>query len=277
MNNFLTFQIHGGADHGGVADMVAGLLTFIEGLVGKGGAEIFAALLPGIASMDNIHPLLVHFPIAFFSAFFLFDVVGKLANNSNLRGVASWLLYLGTVSALFTVGAGVLAAGSVPHGGNVHEIMERHEHIGLFVLGLATLLSVWRIGTSAGGVVFLILSALLVVLLVLGADLGGLMVYKYGVAVEAVPAPTDDHVHGGSDAHDHDENQSHSHEDGQGHADTVVIEPKPSDVSGQELPHGDEIKQVPEHDATNSNEHVHTHIHADGQVHQHIQKPATAK
>jgi len=277
MNNFLTFQIHGGADHGGVADMVAGLLTFIEGLVGKGGAEIFAALLPGIASMDNIHPLLVHFPIAFFSAFFLFDVVGKLANNSNLRGVASWLLYLGTVSALFTVGAGVLAASSVPHGGNVHEIMERHEHIGLFVLGLATLLSVWRIGTSAGGVVFLIVSALLVVLLVLGADLGGLMVYKYGVAVEAVPAPTGDHVHGGSDAHDHDENQSHSHEDGQGHADTVVIEPKPSDVSGQELPHGDEIKQVPEHDATNSNEHVHTHIHADGQVHQHIQKPAAAK
>ncbi|MDD5115122.1 MAG: DUF2231 domain-containing protein [Methylobacter sp.] len=277
MNNFLTFQIHGGADHGGVADMVAGLLTFIEGLVGKGGAEIFAALLPGIASMDNIHPLLVHFPIAFFSAFFLFDVVGKLANNSNLRGVASWLLYLGTVSALFTVGAGVLAASSVPHGGNVHEIMERHEHIGLFVLGLATLLSVWRIGTSAGGVVFLILSALLVVLLVLGADLGGLMVYKYGVAVEAVPAPTDDHVHGGSDAHDHDENQSHSHEDGQGHADAVGLEPKPDEAGDQEPQHGDEIKQVPEHDATNSNEHVHTHIHADGQVHQYIQKPATAK
>ncbi len=277
MNNFLTFQIHGGADHGGVAEMIAGLLTFIEGLVGKGGAEIFAALLPGIASMDNIHPLLVHFPIAFFSTFFLLDLVGKLANNSNIRGVASWLLYLGTVSALFTVGAGVLAASSVPHGGNVHEIMERHEHIGLFILGLATLLSVWRIRTFAGGVVFLTLSALLVVLLVLGADLGGLMVYKYGVAVEAAPVSTDDHVHGGSDAHSHDANHSHSHEDGQGHADIVVIEPKPSDVSTQEPPHGDEIKQAPEHDATNSNEHAHTHIHADGKVHTHSQKPAAAK
>jgi hypothetical protein len=48
-------------------------------------------------------------------------------------------------------------------------------------------------------------------------------------------------------------------------------------VSTQEPPHGDEIKQAPEHDATNSNEHVHTHVHADGKVHTHSQKPAAAK
>jgi hypothetical protein len=49
---------------------------------------------------------------------------------------------------------------------------------------------------------FLLLSALLCVLMVLGADLGGLMVYHYGVAVEAAPVPEDSsgHVHNNADA-----------------------------------------------------------------------------
>ncbi|MEQ1528110.1 MAG: DUF2231 domain-containing protein, partial [Methylococcales bacterium] len=187
------FQIHGGADHGGIADMVAGLLVFVEGLTGKGSGGFFAALLPGVAGMDNMHPLLVHFPIAFLTGFFLLDVIGSLADKPNWRVVASGLLYLGAVSAFFTVLAGFLAANSVAHGENVHAIMENHERIGIGILILAVLLSVWRIvaGLLKGGanVFFLLMAALLSGLVVLGADLGGLMVYQYGVAVQAVPVP----------------------------------------------------------------------------------------
>lgn len=201
MNNFLSFQIHGGADHdGGIAESIAQILTFIEGLSNKNAAGIFAELMPGLASMENIHPLLVHFPIAFFTAFFVLDLAGSLAKKTNWRKIASWFLYFGTVSAVFTVTAGFIAANSVVHGENVHEIMERHEHIGVSVLSLGVLLSFWRLKMLSlvrGGanVLFLLLSALLCVLMALGADLGGLMVYKYGVAVQAVVPPDDSHEH----------------------------------------------------------------------------------
>ena len=111
MNNFLSFQIHGGADHdGGIAESVSSLLAFFENLSTQGPGDIFSSIMPGIAGMDNIHPLLVHFPIAFLSAFFALDLVGTLAKKPQWRSVASWFLYFGTVAALFTVIAGLIAA-----------------------------------------------------------------------------------------------------------------------------------------------------------------------
>jgi len=197
MNNLLSFQIHGGAGHdGGIADSIASLLAFFEELSAHDSADIFSTLMPGIANMDNIHPMLVHFPIAFLSAFFVLDMLGTLAKKPNWRNVASWLLYFGTVAAVFTVTAGFIAAGSVAHGVEVHAIIERHEHFGVTVLSLAILLSAWRL--KSGGVIqggansfFLILAALLCVFMMLGADLGGLMVYHYGVSVDAAMAPVD--------------------------------------------------------------------------------------
>lgn len=210
MNNFLSFQVHGGGDHGGIADSVAGLLAFFEGLTAHDSPGVFPALMPGISSMDNIHPLLVHFPIAFLSTFFVLDLFGTLAKKPQCRNVAGWLLYLGAVASVFTVIAGFIAAGSVPHGENVHAIMERHEHLGVSVLSLAVLLSAWRM--VSGGVIrggansfFLILAALLCGLMMLGADLGGLMVYKYGVAVKSLQVPA-------ADFHEHDHEHSHDHE-----------------------------------------------------------------
>jgi len=250
MNNFLSFQIHGGADQGGgIVESVASLLTFFENLSTQGPGGIFSSIMPGIAGMDNIHPLLVHFPIAFLSAFFALDLVGTIAKKPQWRSVASWFLFFGTIAALFTVIAGLVAASSVAHGGNVHDIMERHEHIGLSVLALAVVLSIWRMKSGSllrGGAnsFFLILSALLCVLMMLGADLGGLMVYQYGVAVKAVQAPEGghDHGHGGEQV----QVPEHNHGDKQ--------------VQVPELNHGDQQVKEP------------AHIHADGQVHRHEHK-----
>jgi len=219
MNNFLSFQIHGGADHGGgIADGIAGLLVFFEGLTAPDSPGVFPALMPGLFNMDNIHPLLVHFPIAFLSTFFALDVVGTLVKKQSWRNVASWLLYFGAIAAVFTVIAGFMAASSVAHGEEVHAIMERHEHLGVSVLSIAILLSAWRL--KSGGIIqggansfFLVLAALLCVLMMLGADLGGLMVYKYGVAVKSTQIQEadvheHDHEHP-DDAHEHHHEHQH--------------------------------------------------------------------
>jgi len=190
MNSYLSLQIHGGADHGGgIIETVSELLAFFEGLAANGPGGFIQSALPGIAGMSNIHPLLVHFPIAFLTFFFVVDVFGSLAGKPQWRQTASFLLYFGTLAAAFTVLAGFVAADTVEHGENVHEIMERHEHLGISILSLAAGLSAWRLKhhgvlSGAGNVLFLLLSALLCLILVFGADLGGLMVYQYGVAVK---------------------------------------------------------------------------------------------
>ncbi|SJM95240.1 DUF2231 domain-containing protein [Crenothrix polyspora] len=200
MTNYLSFQVHGNADHGGggPAENMEDVLIFITELVGKQPLEILATLLPGVTALQNIHPMLVHLPIAFLLGFFVVDLIGAFAYKPAWRSVASWFLYFGTITALVTVCAGFYAASTVEHGGDVHEIMERHEHLGLSILGLACFLSLWRFNVSSlicdiANTFFMMLSTLLCILVFLGADLGGLMVYKYGVGVAGVQQASHDH------------------------------------------------------------------------------------
>jgi uncharacterized membrane protein len=235
--NSLTFMIHGGADHGGgVAAAVAGLLSFLEKLSGMGPPEIFGEVFPGIASMQNIHPMLVHFPLAFLSTFFALDLAGSIFHKPNWRAVAGWLLYLGAISAIFTAIAGFIAADSVPHGGDVHEIMETHEHFGITVVILSLLLSGWR--ALKGGMIegaanslFLILAAIMCGVMTLGADLGGLMVYRYGIAVSAVPVSEEAAMH-----HHHDEEEA-PHDSGHDHEAGPAPDQAPVHAHEQELGH----------------------------------------
>jgi len=137
-------------------------------------------------------------------AFFIVDLIGSLIRKENWRQLAGGLLYLGTIAAAAAVFAGLLAAESVEHGDNVHLIMGKHKTIGISVLCLSVVLSIWRL--LSGGVIkgaanifFLLFAAVLNILIILGADLGGLMVYKHGVAVEAVEETMidyfDEHTH----------------------------------------------------------------------------------
>lgn len=195
--NHLFFSIHGNADgHNQLLETLTKLLGFFEGFTSSGGSSNGSHFLEGITSLTNIHPMLVHFPIAFLSLFVLIDFIGTFAKKAALRQFAGSLLYLGTVFTIFTVIAGFMAAETVPHGHNVHDIMEHHEHLGISILGLSLALSAWRLRRPVEGFgIYNVLSLILAGVLIFGADLGGLMVYKYGVAVEAVTVSTEDSHH----------------------------------------------------------------------------------
>ena len=234
MTNLMAFQIHGGGLGGGLVDMIVGLLTFLESLYGKTPPEMFAIIMPGLVDLENIHPVLVHYPIAFFTAFFLLDLLGTLAKKPQWRYVAGWLLYLGALASVFTVVAGLFAADSVEHGEDVHGLMEQHEHLGIAILSLSLFLAGlrlkhWFLHSYIGHAFSLTLAGVLFLLVSLAADLGGTMVYRHGVSVKqqipvvvsnppidsavdntpsSVPAPVTDpsqaghsHAHGGHHHH----------------------------------------------------------------------------
>jgi uncharacterized membrane protein len=138
--------------------------------------------------MANIHPLLVHLPIGLFSGFVLAEALAFMSRRESLRQAASWMLYFGTLGAAVTVATGLWAANTVEHDDAVHAIMERHETYGIAVLATAGLLSLWRLlaraNFSAQGRVIHFAGALgLMAMVTLGADLGGMMVYRYAVGV----------------------------------------------------------------------------------------------
>lgn len=156
--------------------------------------------LPGIAAMANVHPLIVHFPIALLSAFVAVEAGAWLLRREDWRVAASALLYLGTLGAAGAVTGGWLAAQSVSHDEAVHVILERHEAFGFTVLALAFLLSAWRLwrGRRFGRIeraVHFLLALLMAGLMTVGADLGGLMVYGHAVGMRAIDAGTEQRHH----------------------------------------------------------------------------------
>lgn len=156
--------------------------------------------LPGVQVMANLHPLVVHFPIALLVSFWLAAALALPFRSQGLYQAASWMLYFGTTAAAVAVAVGFQAAETVDHSEEVHAILERHETLGLSVLGLSVFLSAvrwlngrWKLrGVS---VLELVAGLVLVGALSAGADLGGLMVYGHAVGVrttcpesETVPA-----------------------------------------------------------------------------------------
>jgi uncharacterized membrane protein len=193
-------SIHGAADAAG-GGLVGFLDTVLEQLSKISDAGGGFQWFPGIQTLGfNVHPALVHFPIAFLSVFFLLEIIGMVLPRDRLRQTAGAMLYCGTLGACLAAAAGLYAASTVPHGQDVHALMEWHERLGLTVAGLGLCLSVWRLWSKKVPVgmekaLFLLLSSLMTVSMVFGADLGGLMVYGHGVAVHSLQQEEAHHHH----------------------------------------------------------------------------------
>lgn len=197
---FFVPSVHGSGDTGG-----AGWVGLLETMLDSA-TQLFESggsfdLLPGISSLaPNIHPLLVHFPIAFLNAFVAFDLAATVYRRQELMRVASWMLYLGALGAVVAAAAGLFAAGFVPHGEEVHKILAWHERLGLTVASLAVALSFWRLAardhfTGMASAFRFVLAWIMVIAMFFGADLGGFMVYQHGVGVKNLQAQGAEHHH----------------------------------------------------------------------------------
>ncbi len=212
--------IHGGAeDGGGLAGVLEGLLDGLTHLTEPGA---WSGLFGGIMALGyNIHPMVVHFPIALLTAYLFADFMAMFRKDREWNILASGLLYLGTLGAIAAAAAGLVAEHLVAHGDEVHDIMERHELLGLTVASLSVLLSLIRylggsaLTTAMGQGLRGFMGLLIWVCLFFGADLGGTMVYQYGVGVQKLQdtAQVQQHEHDGHDAHHehgtHDEEHEH--------------------------------------------------------------------
>lgn len=141
----------------------------------------------------HLHPIAVHFPIALLSVGLLAAVVSALHGKPAwLAEAVSWLLWLGTLSALAAVGLGHLAEKTAPHVPSAWETLADHENLAHWTTGLFAALSLGRLWLRrrarkvprwAGGALMLVWMVAAGLLACTGY-LGGKLVFDHGMGVE---------------------------------------------------------------------------------------------
>ena len=154
-------------------------------------AETF---LPGLQHLQNIHPLVVHFPIALLMSAALFYALAWVFRKDTLTAAAFSLLILGTISACVAAGTGLYAEDGVMVSFSVREhLLEHHEQLMLATTGLSIVLSVWAVTArpfpKKGRWIFLLLFLILLGIMTVGADYGARMVYDYNAGGDACSQP----------------------------------------------------------------------------------------
>jgi uncharacterized membrane protein len=155
-----------------------------------------AELLPGAQHLQNLHPLLVHFPIAFLTGAALVYFASCATGRESVAWTALWLLVLGALSAIAAVATGLYAEPGVMVAPTVRaELLVPHERLMLASLGLGSVLTVWALAArplpERGRLLFLVLLVVLLGTLTLGADYGGRMVFDYNAGGNACGQPID--------------------------------------------------------------------------------------
>jgi uncharacterized membrane protein len=153
-------------------------------------------LLPGIGHLQNVHPLFVHYPIAFLAGAAVFYVLAWIMRSDRLAVVALAMLLAGTLAGAAAIATGLYAQGGVMVARSVRTaLLEEHKKLMLTAGGIAAVLSVWALiarpfPARARTLFVLLLLALLGVILK-GADDGGRMVYDYNAGGSACGQPID--------------------------------------------------------------------------------------
>ncbi|MBI3593388.1 MAG: DUF2231 domain-containing protein [Nitrospirae bacterium] len=166
------------------------------------------SLLPGISSIQNIHPMFVHFPVAFFLGALAMEGLA-LIWRAKYHDVASRMLYLGTILAVVTLPTGFLAMNKVavsdPRGHDApgHDFIHIHGNWMVSVTVVSILLSAYlfwvdkkqkQAGFRFG---FFLGLLLLSILLTFGADRGARLVYEFGTGInpQVLKVPQEGQVH----------------------------------------------------------------------------------
>ncbi|HET6272029.1 MAG TPA: DUF2231 domain-containing protein [Bacteroidota bacterium] len=142
--------------------------------------------------MPNIHPLIVHFPVALLTVSLVFELLGVALKRDDLERTAWWLLLAGCVGLGGAVATGLLAEKTVMIPAEVSSQFETHQEMAFLATTAYAIIILWRISNKTllpQGMrsMYLLLTVAALVAIWVGAWFGGEMVYGSGVGVKVTP------------------------------------------------------------------------------------------
>ena len=153
-------------------------------------------ILPGASHLQNLHPLFVHFPIAFIYGAALLYFLAWVRASESLQWTALWMLALGALGAAASLATGLYAAQGLMVSQSVRDqLLAHHKHLMIAASVATGVLTVWALAArpmpTRGRYVFLAGLLAIMIAMAAGADLGARMVYDYNAAGTACPQPID--------------------------------------------------------------------------------------
>jgi uncharacterized membrane protein len=134
--------------------------------------------------MPDLHPLLVHFPVALLTFGAGADLIAAVRKNPAATVVGWWAQLAGTAGILATAATGLLAKGRLGEPA-VLDLLATHEQLAFLAAGAFAGLFFWRVGSRGRtpSPLYLVSLVLAVALLWGTAWFGGELVYRYGIGV----------------------------------------------------------------------------------------------
>ena len=140
--------------------------------------------------MPNLHPVLVHYPIALLSVSLFFAIVAHITGKDGVSRAAWWMQVTGTLGLAITVLTGILAQHSVTIASGARDTFDAHQQLAFLTSILFALLLYWGIVSRTKHprrypALYLLLFFLAVCTLLIGGWFGGELVYRFGTGVAA--------------------------------------------------------------------------------------------
>jgi uncharacterized membrane protein len=134
--------------------------------------------------LNELHPSLVHFPIALIPVAIGADLLARVTGSRRLGEVGRLLMPVAAASAAVSAAAGLVAAVEVNAQGKAGDLLVTHRNMNLSLTAVSALMAAWRLGEEEAGTGYLALGLAGIGALSYSAYLGGKMVYEHGVGVK---------------------------------------------------------------------------------------------
>jgi uncharacterized membrane protein len=157
---------------------------------------VIERLLPGAGHLQNLHPLVVHFPIGFLIGAAVLYLASAAIQRESVVWAALWMLVFAAAGMAAAVATGLYAYDGVMVAPSVREaLLDHHRNLMIAVSALTGILALWAIVRRPmprrGRWLFVAGLTVACLLMAWGADYGGRMVYDYNAGGDACGQPID--------------------------------------------------------------------------------------
>lgn len=132
-----------------------------------------------------IHPMLIPFPVAFFTGTLIFDILAIVNNNSNFWNIGGWLIIVGIIGAVLAAIPGLIDYfGTVPPDSSAKKRATKHGLTNITMLILFCIAAYYRRSENASSTVVLALEGVGFILMSIAGWMGATLVYRNQIGVD---------------------------------------------------------------------------------------------
>jgi uncharacterized membrane protein/nitrite reductase/ring-hydroxylating ferredoxin subunit len=132
-----------------------------------------------------LHPILVGFPIAFFTGTFFFDLLGIVRDEPSFTATARYLLIAGIGTALIAAIPGFIDfLHTVPPRSSAKKRASTHGILNLCMVALFSIALIYRAGNGASPQIWTVAEGAGLILMVIAGWMGGTLVHRNQIGID---------------------------------------------------------------------------------------------